>query len=1196
MDSTVIRSGRHFSWKPANAGFVSFLLVLMALTGPPAFGMPGGPIGNRASAHTSSVNPVQLGGNATASVDPRSRLDQIAERMRAAIARARNQRPLARPAHVTAVRGNVDLQNLRRRLGGRLKLMSLHGSGIPRQIKGGPLEYPASSTGTKVSRDQDTARHFFKRQRKLMQLDDPDQELELSRYTEDELGRRHLRYSQRYRGVPVWPSEVIVHVDAAGNVDAMEGGHKASPRTPAAVPAIDAAMAAQFARRAVNAAADATRLTPQLIYHAGESGETRLAWKVELPLGIRENWLVVVDADNGAILDSFNRVTDANVAGSGTDLLGSTVGLNVWQGGSSFYLVDTSKPMFDSASAPPDAARGAIVVKDARNLPAGANPDAQPNPVLHQITAGSPDGSWLKDGVSAAFNLAQTYDYYLERHQRDSIDGNQGSLFAIVRFGANYFNAFWSNPYMVFGTGDRFAAALDVVAHELTHGVTEHSANLLYRGQSGALNEAMSDIFGEAVEARTRGHNDWLMGTDLGFRVRNLKTPGLLGDPATMSQYQALPITAQGDWGGVHTNSCIVGHAFYLLAEGLSGAIGLNDAERIFYRALTLHLLPNAQFADMRAAAVLSAEELFGTGSAQALRTGQAFDAVEINDPGATPPATTPVPVVDAEDSTLCVYFDNFSGLNLCRRETAMHDPEQGQLIGDRPVAFARPAVSGDGTMAAFIDANHDLCFLLTDDSSSSSCTGFPGSYDTVAMSPDGARVAVILLDGSGQPLNSIMVIDINAQNASREYELKAPATEGAPATIDYADAMDFSFDGKLLYYDAKSHYPSGDGTPTSSWSIYALDLIEGQFLNVVPPIQGLDVGNPSVGRAGQGHLTYERLDPISNDSTLWVADLVASIHSQVGAVAGTMAVPHFTGDDKAIVFAQLDSSTSTGTSLLRLPLAGDLQAASGPAQFWMSDAFFGVIYRRGAFTGPKTFGIELRKRGQGQIVSSPSGIDCGPSCTASFPQDTSVTLVATASAGWQFQQWTGCDAAAGSTCTLTMSADKRPSALFLNESDPVVVVETQGKGMVRAAAGIRCGTRCIGTHLRSDRLTLQAFPAKGWVIEGWDGCESSAGTSCFVQVDSLKRVRARFRLMVDRLLTITVQGSGTVTSRPSGIVCGADCSESYGEGTATRLIAVPASPSRFGGWLNCPQARGNRCLATMDADRTIGAVFDAAP
>ena len=98
------------------------------------------------------------------------------------------------------------------------------------------------------------------------------------------------------------------------------------------------------------------------------------------------------------------------------------------------------------------------------------------------------------------------------------------------------------------------------------------------------------------------------------------------------------------------------------------------------------------------------------------------------------------------------------------------------------------------------------------------------------------------------------------------------------------------------------------------------------------------------------------------------------------------------------------------------------------------------------------------------------------------------------------------------------------------------------------------------------------------------------------MQVDSLKRVRARFRLMVDRLLTITVQGSGTVTSRPSGIVCGADCSESYGEGTATRLIAVPASPSRFGGWLNCPQARGNRCLATMDADRTIGAVFDAAP
>jgi Zn-dependent metalloprotease len=195
---------------------------------------------------------------------------------------------------------------------------------------------------------------------------------------------------------------------------------------------------------------------------------------------------------------------------------------------------------------------------------------------------------------------------------------------------------------MVFGDADTFAGSIDVVAHELTHGVTSNAADLIYQDQSGAMNESFSDIFGEMVENYVTGSNDWRVGTQISAAIRNMANPHEFHDPAKMSEY----VDTTDDHGGVHTNSGIFNYAYYQLVVGLPNAIGPRDAERIYYRALTVHLTKTSQFLDGRLACIQSAEELFGTASPQSQRVAQAFDVAEIlpSTPTPPPPTTPPAP------------------------------------------------------------------------------------------------------------------------------------------------------------------------------------------------------------------------------------------------------------------------------------------------------------------------------------------------------------------------------------------------------------------------------------------------------------------------------------------------------------------------------------------------------------------------
>lgn len=265
--------------------------------------------------------------------------------------------------------------------------------------------------------------------------------------------------------------------------------------------------------------------------------------------------------------------------------------------------------------------------------------------------------------------LGATYALYSQVYGRASIDGAGLPLLASVHYGTSYDNAFWDGGQMVFGDGDgqvfgRFTASLSVIGHELTHGVTQYTANLDYQGQSGALNESVSDVFGALVEQYARGQSaataSWLIGVGLftdqveGEALRSMKAPGTAYDddvlgkdpqPADMSGY----VETSDDNGGVHLNSGIPNRAFYLVASALGGN-AWDRAGQIWYDTLTGGLAGSASFVDFAAATASAASARYGSDSAEHRAVLDAWSTVGVT-PVATPAATPDSTPADAAPS-----------------------------------------------------------------------------------------------------------------------------------------------------------------------------------------------------------------------------------------------------------------------------------------------------------------------------------------------------------------------------------------------------------------------------------------------------------------------------------------------------------------------------------------------------------------
>ena len=314
---------------------------------------------------------------------------------------------------------------------------------------------------------------------------------------------------------------------------------------------------------------------------------------------------------------------------------------------------------------PPELVRRAKALDAGKRIKVTATLPAAPERAIHdaQHSTFLPGDLVRAEGADptddAAVNeaydgLGATWDLLWTAYQRDSLDGKGLPLVATVHFDRGYDNAFWDGTQMVFGDGDGvyfdgFTSCIDVIGHELTHGLTQYTAGLTYVAQSGALNESVSDVFGILVkqmhEQETAETSDWLIGEGLftdrvkGVALRSMKAPGTAYDdpvlghdpqPAHMDDFEVLPHDAEHDNGGVHTNSGIPNRAFYLTATALGGN-AWERAGQIWFDTVTAKGVPkDVDFAGFAALTVKAARKRYGKDSAEASAVTQGWAGVGI--------------------------------------------------------------------------------------------------------------------------------------------------------------------------------------------------------------------------------------------------------------------------------------------------------------------------------------------------------------------------------------------------------------------------------------------------------------------------------------------------------------------------------------------------------------------------------------
>jgi len=483
-------------------------------------------------------------------------------------------------------------------------------------------------------------------------------ELRLRRRVDDTLlpGRVHERADQYYRGVRVFGADVARQM-RNGAIESVFGtmyeGIGIDPS-----PGIEAEAARSLLAERLGIEIDAS-IQPELVVLPLDDGTYALTWRMRVPLprDLRQYFL---DARSGDTVFDYSVRETQSAVGKALGVLGDTKKISVRASTGQFLTSDELRP------------------PGSQTYDLRGNPVRTDNFLLRRITLGTPDlgsdsdNDWTDTAIGDAHIYAgYTYDYYFKRFGRKGLNDANIRVQAVVhpvhrsdfalyfRDYEDYFdNAFYDGDgIVVFGEGlpanitiggqnwDYLAGGIDVVAHELTHGVTEFTSNLIYQGESGALNEAFSDVMGTSVEFFFQPPGDgalkadYVIGEDVvrPGGIRNMANPGALGDPDHYSKR----FTGTEDNGGVHLNATIVTHAFYLAIEGgtnrtsgLSvqgvGAANRDQIEKTFYRAFTQLLPANATFSVARAATIQAAQDLYGGSSAAVRAVTQAWAAVGV--------------------------------------------------------------------------------------------------------------------------------------------------------------------------------------------------------------------------------------------------------------------------------------------------------------------------------------------------------------------------------------------------------------------------------------------------------------------------------------------------------------------------------------------------------------------------------------
>jgi len=347
---------------------------------------------------------------------------------------------------------------------------------------------------------------------------------------------------------------------------------------------------------------------------------------------------------------------------------------------------------------------------------------------------------------------------------------------------------------------------------------------------------------------------------------------------------------------------------------------------------------------------------------------------------------------------------------------------------------------------------------------------------------------------------------------------------------------------------------------------------IFGNYLNGLVKIADLQVGSPAYqDRNGSTWPAY-KVDRMTGPAPTLYQLLVAKAGNGDGTIsgggsypAGTQVTPRATPDARSTLSGW--TPTTCGT-----PFALNADTTC--------TANFQLIKRN----------LNVIASGGGTVASTPAGITCGSDCTEAYIIDTNVTLSALPATGQIFTGWSG-DCTGSSACTLSMSQNRQVTATFQVGPTYALTVTRSGTGTVASTpAGIDCGSDCSEPYPAGTSVSLTATPAAGYAFSGWSGACTGTGT-CSLTLSAAKSVTATFQALPKYTLTLKRSGSGTITSSPTGITCGSDCSEAYYSGTVVTLTAVPATGYKFSGWSGACTGTG-ACTLTMTAAKTATATF----
>ena len=777
------------------------------------------------------------------------------------------------------------------------------------------------------------------------------------------LGMRHIKTIQEYKGIPIYGSEGGLHISSekiryTGKIYSIEEDINPDPE-----------ISQQMALGLVNQDLKTHTAIKELSTHQKQlldyknpvshlvffnrGDEFSLAYEIEVRPNFLEVWKYFVDASTGEIIRSFNATaTDGPATATATDLNGVQRTIDTYLENGDYYLADVAEDMYNASTGD-----GMIITFDANNT---SSSDLD----FSYIT--SADNTWNHPfAVSAHYNATVTYRYFKNTFNRNSINGQGGSIISLVNVtnddGSSMANAYWNGKAAFYGSGgDDFkplAGALDVSAHELGHGVVSTTANLEYYDQSGAMNEMYADIFGSMVD-----RDDWLIGEDVtndGSPLRNMQDPanGKTNvfdgwQPQHMSELvtgDVLDNFVNRDNEGVHINNGIGNHAYYLYAT----AVTKEKAEQAFYRALTVYLNKTSKYIDLRIAVVQAAKDLYGDNSVEVQKAEEAFDEVGIYDEEQ----------VDSEqDYTenpgqdyLISYDTNEADSNTLYRSSTSGTDFVGLTTTDMK---SKVSVTDDGSAAVFVSTD-DKLRAIDLSSNEEVILSDEAFWDNVAVSKDGNRLACI----STEIDTAIYVYDFNSQSWGK-FILYNPTTSHDNSTaggVLYADAIEFDHTGEYLIYDAYNYLASNTTEDIYYWDIGFIKVWDNQsnsfgngtiskLFESLP--DNVSIGNPVFSKNSPYIIAFDYFDP-NNDEYAIIGANLDSGETDVIFLNTILGYPSFSKADDQIAFSALSTENNEVVGVIGL---GDNKiSASGDASLLISDAKWPVYYS----TGKRPLGLK---------------------------------------------------------------------------------------------------------------------------------------------------------------------------------------------------------------------------------------------